>query len=464
MAILHFPKTIAASSHDGGGLASLSTDQCGSAQMFVFDKATPSQRRLQKPLVIGLASGSEAKTLKGHKKRQHEEKVPDVPGLYKVRYKHKTSWVFRFRYWDAVAYQRKRDAITIGDVEIVSFLEAVAEVRRMRDDIKKGWLPFAGRELFKDFVEGRYLKWAKENKRSWKDDLHRARKLLQALGHMAMKDIKRADIQRALDQLRLDGLSANSVANIAMLASAIFRVAIEFGVVSENPAKGVKAPRKPRQTVRILLPEEQVRLGRVLPDAAPLLRYLVELILCLGLRIGEAIAIRFDHIDWTAQILRIPDNKSGMEQYVPLPARAMGILSALLKLQRGDYVFCSARGNRPIAVPDRALRALMASAGIEGVTWHTLRKTVATEAMTSKDVTVLDVSRLLRHQSIRTTEVFYLGTSDQRQRLAATVASDLLGQRLAQGRNLVLVLRPTVPSLAIPPNAEFISAFGAACR
>jgi len=430
----------------------------GAAQIYVFEEGVPTRRRLQKPTQISEALGSNAPVLLARKKHQHEEKVPDVPGLYKVRYKNKASWVFRFRYWDAIAGKRKRDAITIGDVETVSFVEAVAEVRRMREDIKQGRLPFAGRELFQHFFERTYLTWAKANKRSWRDDVHRGRKLVQALGHMAMKDIQRADIQRALDQLRRDGLSANSVANVAMLASAIFRVAIEFCVVADNPAKGVKAPRKPRQAVRVLLPEEQIRLGRALVHAPLQLLHLVELILCLGLRIGEALAIRFDHIDWTGQLLRIPDNKSGVEQVLPLPPRAMAILLALLKLQLGDYAFCSSRGNQPIAAPYRAFNALMKAAGIEGVTWHTLRKTVATEAMTCKDVTALDVSRLLRHQSIRTTEVFYLGTSDQRLRIAATAASELLGQRLAQGRSLVLVLQPSVPSMAISQNSRFVIA------
>lgn len=462
MAILNFPKTIAASAHDGGGIASLSADQGGPAQIFAFGEAIPSQRYIEKPNFIAPASGSEAGGLKERKKHQFEEKVPDVPGLYKARYKHKTSWVFRFRYWDAGSGRRKRDAITIGDIETVSFLEAVAEVRRMRDDIKQGLLPFAGREFFRDFLEGTYLKWAKANKRSWRDDVHRGRKLLNALGHMAMKDIKRPDIQRALDQLRREGLSANSVANIAMLASAIFRVAIEFHVVSENPAKGVKAPRKARQAVRVLLPDEQIRLGRALVDAPLQLRYLIELILCLGLRIGEAIAIRFDHIDWTGQMLRIPGNKSGVEQAVPLPPRATTILRALQSLQHGGYAFGSARGDKPIAIPYRAFRALMNAAEIEGVTWHTLRKTVATEAMACKDVSALDVSRLLRHQSIRTTEVFYLGTSDQRLRIAATAASELLGRRLTQGQNLVLALRPTTRSIVISPSTLVIVA-GTTC-
>lgn len=464
MAILRFPLTVAPPPHEAGGEPPvvLSSAKRKPAQVFVFEEAIPSQRRLQKPTAIALACGNDAVALKGRKKRQQEEKVPDVPGLYKVRYKHKTSWVFRFRYWDACSGRRKRDAITIGDVETVSFLEAVAEVRRMRDDIKQGLLPFAGRELFRDFLEGTYLKWAKANKRSWRDDVHRGRKLLNALGHMAMKDIKRADIQRALDQLRREGLSANSVANVAMLASAIFRVAIEFHVVSENPAKGVKAPRKARQAVRVLLPEEQIRLGRASVGAPLQLRYLIELILCLGLRIGEAIAIRFDHIDWTGQMLRIPGNKSGVEQAVPLPPRAITILRTLQSLQRGGYAFGSARGDKPIAIPYRAFRALMKAAEIEGVTWHTLRKTVATEAMACKDVTALDVSRLLRHQSIRTTEVFYLGTSDQRLRIAATAASELLGQRLTQGQNLVLVLRPTTRSVVIAPSTRVIVA-GTTC-
>lgn len=461
MTIVHFPQTPTPSAYDAGAerTAPLGTGQCDSAQIFVFDGAIPSQRRLQKPTAIAQICGSDTPVLKGKKKKhQHEEKVPDVPGLYKVRYKNKTSWVFRFRYWDAIAGRRKRDAITIGDVETVSFLDAVAEVRRMRDDIKQGRLPFAGRELFRDFFEWTYLKWARANKRSWRDDVHRGRKLMRALGHMAMKDIKRADIQRALDQLRHEGLSANSVANIAMLASAVFRVAVEFCIVGENPAKGVKAPRKARQAVRVLLPEEQIRLGRALANAPLQLRYLVELIMYLGLRIGEAIAIRFDHIDWLRKVLHIPNNKSGVEQSVPLPPRAIVILSALQGLAIGSYAFCSLRGDKPIAVPYGAFRALMKTAEIEGVTWHTLRKTVATEAMACKEVTALDVSRLLRHQSIRTTEVFYLGSSDQRLRVAATAASELLGQRLARGRALVFDLLPTTRSIAIPSNLRAISA------
>ena len=67
-----------------------------------------------------------------------------------------------------------------------------------------------------------------------------------------------------------------------------------------------------------------------------------------------------------------------------------------------------------MAAPYKRLRQTLAAAGLEMAGWHLFRKTFATLAMELPGMDVLMVSRLLRHKSVRTTEVHYLATPKKR--------------------------------------------------
>ncbi len=433
------------------------------AEIFVFDGNRPTARRIQRPSRIAIACGGNQPELKARMVRQREERVPGVPALVKITYPSgRMVWVFR--YYDPVT--GKRNSLTLGTVTELPYIEAVARVKKMRDDIRDGRSPSAGRILVNEFVYGPFLDWAREFKVSWRDDESRYRlHLLEFIGHLHIDEVEKRDIKHAIDSLRVDNrlsrrnkLSTASINRIAMVARVIFRVAVEKGLRADNPADCLRNVREDNAKTRMLSPDEQIRLGRVLVNAPILLRCLIVFILSTSLRIDEALNVKFADVNRSRKEIYLPETKRGVAQKVPLAIQAERVINELQGIRRNEYLFPSAKGDGHMWAPYKALHALMAEAGIEDFTFHPLRRSWASEAITCDSVSSLDVSRVLRHQSIRTTERHYLVASEQRLLNAVNQAGALIHGRLEQGRALFLLLQPSVPSLEITRQMCFISA------
>jgi integrase len=84
-------------------------------------------------------------------------------------------------------------------------------------------------------------------------------------------------------------------------------------------------PTYQRRRVHIYSPEEigtlsetSAELGRVHPLRASTFRSLVGLLVCTGLRIGEALRLSDEDIDWSAGVLRVHHAKNGRARLVPV--------------------------------------------------------------------------------------------------------------------------------------------------
>lgn len=139
---------------------------------------------------------------------------------------------------------------------------------------------------------------------------------------------------------------------------------------------------------RFLTREE---LGRLLADAPPKWRPLFELLACTGLRISEAIALRWSdlHLDPAGPHLQViravvkgvlgaPKSRHG-RRLVPLSADLAGTLRSLRPDDVADdaFVFAGRDGgpSDPGALRRRALVPAATRAGLSGVGFHTLRHT-----------------------------------------------------------------------------------------
>ncbi len=187
------------------------------------------------------------------------------------------------------------------------------------------------------------------------------------------------------------------------------------GWMATNPGRAVKAPKPPKPSDRVKVFTED-QLSRILEacdeypernafghDNRARVKAFVLLLRYSGLRIGDCVGLRKDHL--RGQRLFLRTEKSGEPVYMPLPKT---VTEALAKVENGsEYFFWTGRGLRKSAVADwqRSLRRVFADAGVTGNA-HMFRHTLATELLT-RGVPIEDVAILLGHSGPVVTAKYY---------------------------------------------------------
>ncbi len=220
--------------------------------------------------------------------------------------------------------------------------------------------------------------------------------LLPALGEMRVEDVKRADIERMAASL--PGTTRNRA---LALASRLFTLAEiwEWRTPGSNPVRKVERAREEARD-RVLSGSEMAALAAALADMESRKRMQVAAIRFLavtGLRVGEALAIAWDHVDAETGRLLIPESKTGRKWH-DLPTPAVEILAALPRL--GPWAFTTT-GRVPLRyrAVQVAFRDACHAAGIGDARLHDLRRGVISAAAAS-GANVAVLQRLLGHKTV----------------------------------------------------------------
>ncbi|MCY4394789.1 MAG: site-specific integrase [Rhodospirillaceae bacterium] len=218
-----------------------------------------------------------------------------------------------------------------------------------------------------------------------KDYRKQARRyLLPAFGQRRVVDLCRADVERLASSM----VETPSQRNRTLaLASRLFTLAEHWEWRSQhtNPVRGVMRAREEARD-RTLSGAELASIGEALESLAgtyPAPVAAIRLCAMSGMRIGEALAIRWQDIDFEAGRVTLPKTKAG-RQVRAIPRVAVAMLASLPRVNGSEWAFS---GTRRAAVGYRHARDVFAKAceraGVEGVTLHDLRRTVATNAAAS---------------------------------------------------------------------------------
>lgn len=169
------------------------------------------------------------------------------------------------------------------------------------------------------------------------------------------------------------------------LLGGILSFAVGGGIITLNPAAGVKRPADKKRKRR-LTPEEYAALGRALvrveEEQAERWQAVtgVRLLALTGCRLSEIVRLRWSEVDRAEPCLRLDDTKEGASVR-PIGKAALSILAGASPLPGSPYVLPAARGGSgPFASLDDALERIMIRAGLEGVSAHTLRHSFASTA------------------------------------------------------------------------------------
>jgi integrase len=279
----------------------------------------------------------------------------------------------------------------------------------------------------KEFVEKEFLPWAKDNKRSWKNDESRSKPILAYFKNKKMREISRFNVEqyrkarRASSNGRGGSRAPASVDREIQLMSRIFTLAIEREEVQINPCKGVKMLNRGNTVTRYLTPDEEERLLQVLTGRRRHLLDIIVIDLHTGMRRTEILTLHKKQIDFIRGSIEVIETKNGKPRSLPIHQALRPILQRLVEeAGPNGFLFENPKKGKPIRDIKTAWRYALRDARIEGLRFHDLRHTFGTRAIDG-GAPLSAVKEVMGHMDIRTT-MRYVHATDEGKRRAVEAA------------------------------------------
>ena len=186
---------------------------------------------------------------------------------------------------------------------------------------------------------------------------------------------------------------------------AFFSYAVGEGWIEASPLAGVRMPKSDtRPTMPLSVDEVDALLAA--SHGMPREQALLLLLRYSGLAIGDAATLARSSVQFGGELV-LRRAKSGELVTVLLPPQVLAALDAIERPGLQHYFWTGLSTPATVSKYWRARLHLVASlAGVKGFHPHRLRDTFAVELLLA-GVSMQDVSTLLGHSSIRTTETYY---------------------------------------------------------
>lgn len=277
-----------------------------------------------------------------------------------------------------------------------------------------------------------------------------AKRMLAGVGSLRIRE---ARTQRLDEHVRWVAAEHGPVTarKVRVLLSGMFSLAVRFGALSENPVRDVAEVDGPRKkqarsmdpdTLRKLLDDVHTSTARVgkLTVAEFCERYdladVVVLFAATGSRMGELLGIRWEDIDLEEKVLAINGkitrhNGVGLvredytkttsgDRVLPLPQFALDMLTQRQERVGGLMVFAGRTGLRNPDSVWRQWRQIRGVLGLDWVTPHAFRKTVAT-ILDDEGLTARQAADQLGHAQVSMTSDVYFGRGRTHPQAAAAL-------------------------------------------
>lgn len=231
-----------------------------------------------------------------------------------------------------------------------------------------------------------------------------------------LEQLNTTDIRKAVAKLHSKGLSGKSIARMLSSWRGFFDFLVKRKGFSQNPAKGIRAPKSVKSLPQALSIEQAIKLVDIKDDDILSLRdhAVLELFYSSGLRLSELVNLNTDQIDFTEGTVMV-HGKGNKTRIVPLGSHAISALKKWLGLradllknnQEEKAVFIGKQGKR---ISARNIQYRLKDWSIkQGVNTavhpHMLRHSFASHVLQSSG-DLRAVQEMLGHANISTTQVY----------------------------------------------------------
>ena len=304
---------------------------------------------------------------------------------------------------------------------------------------------YSGSEIIKNYM--RYLKlernYSVNTLDAYQHDLQYLTDYAER-NHLALSDIKLADLQSLSASIFDMGIGARSQARILSGIRSFYRFLILDGYVEDDPTELLESPQIGEHLPEYLTVEEIDRMEAAIDLSkweGHRNKAIIEVLFSCGLRVSELINLKLSDVYEKEKFVRVL-GKGNKERLVPISPTALEYLHYwyidrnLMKIKPGeeDYVFLNRRG----AHLTRTMILIMVKnvaiwAGIQKtISPHTLRHSFAT-ALLKGGADLRVIQAMLGHEDIGTTEIYtHLETSDLREAILSHHPRNIKAHRAGQ--------------------------------
>jgi len=244
------------------------------------------------------------------------------------------------------------------------------------------------------------------------------RKMLPHMRGLRLDKIDRTKLTEYVAYRKREGASQPTIRrDLACLSSLWEHAAGDHDIETANPIlrflkaqsrRGALKESPPR--TRYLSHQEEAALLTGCTD--PTLADQIACAIDTGLRQEEMFGLTWRDVDLRSGVVTVIADraKSGKARQVPLLERSAQILAQMPRRLRPaggpDWVFCDRKGNR-YKKRRRAFETACRRAGIEGLTWHDLRRTCGCRLLQDREFAMDRVKSWLGHSTVAMTERSY---------------------------------------------------------
>ncbi len=326
------------------------------------------------------------------------------------------TWIF---FYD---YDGRRRRMTLGTYPQITLSKAKEKHGDALKLLRKGIDPGADEQkkrierivapTVKDLTSLYIEKWAKPNKRTWKEDERILEKdVVRAWGKRKAADIKRPDVIHLLESIADRGAKIQSNRTFAVIRK-MFNFAVGRGLLEFSPCTNISPVARECQKDRCLSETEIETLWYELDNGSmsEATRRALRLILVTAQRPGEVVGMKWSEIDgdwWTIPSEKAKNRQAHRVYITPFAREVLGSSGS-------GYVFTSPSGVGHIHINalSRAVRRSYEldkngnkKISIDHFTPHDLRRTAAS-LMTGIGISRLVVAKILNHVERGVTAIY----------------------------------------------------------
>jgi integrase len=323
---------------------------------------------------------------------------------------------------------------------------AVVEAEEYRTQIRRGEIVVSSRLTVNELAEEYFTlmdSLVATGERSPRTlDLYQQRyrtHIEPTLGRKRVQDVRAEQIAAIYAKQRGKGIAPWTISGTHTILSGLFRFALTRGYIASNPLDRLAKIEKPKQVSERQarrLSEDDVR--RLCASATDRYRPIVTTIAWTGMRVSEALGLRWQDVDFDAREIRVsgqlteektikkPKTRAGGRSIPLLPVVEHALREHRKKqLELGNYgaerlVFTTAQGNplnrhnvRNKGIQYAADKAGLNPEGTTKITTHDLRRTFISHLILGLGLDPVRVSKIAGHSNVSVTLNVYADEFDK---------------------------------------------------